>query len=319
MTATGTGSGFGSDSSEARVKRVRALRITTGTAAGIVSLTLALVLTLAPESLGLPSSPALYEKVRAQDRATEGVLVAWALLAVPVGGLLQTPVARLRGARIAAGWALLASYWLYVLLVAVAVWQVQSLFPPPGGPGKSGGLLGALTMLVLATPVCAACSGAVFRPVPGEDSDTPGGQVRSHLAAVALLSWVFNGVFIGALIGRNFSFPWAGSFAMFFPGGILWGFHAGAALGMLIGARLQRAPEARAETTRLAASLTRTATALLLCCLCVAQLGWFFPAWAVSLVSLPALVALFTLASRNERLGRWVELRTLELPKGGFD
>ncbi|MFD7765382.1 hypothetical protein [Streptomyces sp. NPDC059787] len=319
MTTTGTGSRFGPEPSEARVKRVKVLRITAGTAAGVVSLTLALTLTLAPASLGLPSSPALYEKVRAQDRAAEGVLVAWALLAVPVGGLLQTPVARLRGARIAAGWVLLAGYWLYVLLVAVAVWQVQGLFPPPDGPGKSGGILGALTALALATPVCAACSGAVFRPVPGENGDTLGGQIRGHLATVALLSWAFNGVFVGALIGRNFSFPRAGSFAMFVPGGVLWGFHAGAALGMLIGARLQRAPEARAGTTRIAASLARTATALLLCCLCVAQLGWVLPAWMVALSGIPAIIALSVLASRNERLDRWVEFRTLELPKGGFD
>lgn len=312
-------SGSGPELSEAHVKRVKALRITAGTVAGVASLALALALTLTPESFGLSPSPALYEKVRAEERGLEGIVVAWALLAVPVGGLLQTPVARLRGARITAGWALLAGYWLYVLLVAVAAWQVQGLLPPPDGPGKSGGLFGALTALALATPVCAACSGAVFRPVPGEHGDTLGGQVRGHLATVALLSWCFNGVFVGMLIGKNFGLPRSGSFAMFFPGGLLWGFHAGAALGMLIGARLQRAPEARAATTDVAASLARTATALLLCCLCVAQLGWILPAWAVALGGFPALIALFTLASRSERLGRWVEFRTLELPKGGFD
>ncbi|MEV5998112.1 hypothetical protein AB0M25_01945 [Streptomyces griseomycini] len=311
-----TRSGSGPRLSEAHVKT---LRITAGTAAGVVSLALALALTLTPESFGLPSSPALYEKVRAEGRGLEGIVVLWALLAVPVGGLLQTPVARLRGARIAAGWALLAGYWLYVLLVAVAAWQVQGLFPSHDGPGKSGGLLGALTALALATPVCAASSGAVFRPVPGEHGDTLGGQIRGHLATVALLSWCFNGVFVGILIGRNFAFPRSGSFAMFFPGGLLWGFHAGAALGMLIGARLQRAPEARAATTAVAASLARTAAALLLCCLCVAQLGWFLPAWGVALGGIPALIALLALASRSERLGRWVEFHTLELPKGGFD
>ncbi|GAA3496077.1 hypothetical protein GCM10019016_031780 [Streptomyces prasinosporus] len=309
----------GAEPAEAHVKRVKALRITAGTAAGVASLALALALTLAPESFGLPSSPALYEEVRAEDRGLEGVVVAWALLAVPVGGLLQTPVARWRGARIGAGWALLAGYWLYVLLVAVAAWQVQGLFPSHDGPGKSGGLFGALTALALATPVCAACSGAVFRPVPGEHGDTLGGQIRGHLATVALLSWSFNGVFVSVLIGRNFAFPRAGSFAMFLPGGLLWGFHAGAALGVLIGARLQRAPEARAATTDVAASLARTATALLLCCLCVAQLGWFLPAWVVALGGFPALIALFTLGPRSKRLGRWVEFRTLEPPKGGFD
>ncbi|WP_427764041.1 hypothetical protein [Streptomyces sp. DSM 41931] len=304
---------------EAHVKRVKALRITAGTVAGVASLALALALTLTPGSLGLPSSPALYEKVRAEDRAGEGVIVAWALLAIPVGGLLQTPVARLRGGRIGAGWALLTGYWLYVLLVAVAAWQVQGLFPPPDGPGKSGGLFGALTALALATPVCAACSGAVFRMVPGEHGDTLGGQIRGHLATVALLAWCFNGTFISMLTGKNFAFPRSGSFAMFFPGGLLWGFHAGAALGMLIGARLQRAPEARAVTMAVAASLARTAAVLLLCCLCVAQLGWILPTWAVALSACPVLIALFTLGSRNERLGRWTEFHTLELPKGGFD
>ncbi|MFI0506392.1 hypothetical protein ACH3WN_26645 [Streptomyces albogriseolus] len=304
---------------EAHVERVKALRITAGTVAGVASLALALALTLTPGSLGLPSSPALYEEVRAEDRGGEGVIVAWALLAVPVGGLLQTPVARLRGGRIAAGWALLTGYWLYVLLVAVAAWQVQGLFPPPDGPGKSGGLFGALTALALAPPVCAACSGAVFRRVPGEHGDTLGGQIRGHLATVALVAWCFNGVFISMLIGKNFAFPHSGSFAMFFPGGLLWGFHAGAAVGMLIGARLQRAPEARATTMSVAVSLARTAAVLLLCCLCVAQLGWILPTWAVALSAFPALIALFTLGSRNERLGRWVEFHTLELPKGGFD
>ncbi|MCP9991351.1 hypothetical protein ACF09G_21375 [Streptomyces albogriseolus] len=304
---------------EAHVKRIKALRITAGTVAGVASLALALALTLTPGSLGLPSSPALYEKVRAEDRAGEGVIVAWALLAIPVGGLLQTPVARLRGGRIGAGWALLTGYWLYVLLVAVAAWQVQGLFPPPDGPGKSGGLFGALTALALATPVCAACSGAVFRMVPGEHGDTLDGQIRGHLATVALLAWCFNGTFISMLTGKNFTFPRSGSFAMFFPGGLLWGFHAGAALGMLIGARLQRAPEARAATMAVAASLARTAAVLLLCCLCVAQLGWILPTWAVALSAFPVLIALFTLGPRNERLGHWVEFHTVELLKGGFD
>lgn len=73
---------------------------------------------------------------------------------------------------------------------------------------------------------------------------------------------------------------------------------------MLIGARLQRAPEARTETIRVAASLARTATAVLLCCLCVAQPGWILPARVVGLGSLPAIATLFALASRSERLSR---------------
>ncbi|MEV8594989.1 hypothetical protein [Streptomyces sp. NPDC052012] len=304
--------------SEERVKTVKALRITAGTAAGVVSLALTLALALTPESFGLPASPALYEKVRAEGRGAEGVLALWAVLAVPIGGLLQTPVALLRGARIRAGWVLLAGYWLYVLLVTVAIWQVQDLFPSHGGPGKSGGLLGALAGLALATPVGAACSGAVFRPVPGEHGDTLSAQIRGHLATVALLTWSFNGAFVGMLIGLNFHFPRTGAAAMFFPGGLLWGFHAGAALGMLITARLQRTPDARAATTAFAASLARTATALLLCCLCVTQLGWILPTWTMALLGLGAPLALFALAGRSERLGRWVEFRTLELPKDGF-
>ncbi|MEU1081448.1 hypothetical protein ABZ368_14575 [Streptomyces sp. NPDC005908] len=88
---------------------------------------------------------------------------------------------------------------------------------------------------------------------------------------------------------------------------------------MLIGTRLQRAPEARAATMAVAVSLARTAAALLLCCLCVAQLGWVLPTWAVALSAFPALIALFTLGSRNERLGRWVKYHALELPKDRFD
>lgn len=304
--------------SEARVTTIKALRITAGAAAGVTSLALAVALALTPESFGLPAAPALYKEVQAEGRGFEGILAAWALLAVPIGGLLQTPVAWLRGARIAAGWALLTAYWLYVLTATVAIWQVQDLFPQHGGPGKSGGILGAFASAALAPAVGAACSGAVFRPVPGEHGDTLSAQIRGHLATVALLSWCGNGAFVGILIGLTFDFPRAGSASMFFPGGLLWGFYAGAALGMLITARLQRGPDTRTATTAVAASLARTATALLLCCLCVAQLGWVLPEWAVAGLGLAALVALFALSDRHERLLRWAEFRTLELPKEGF-
>ncbi|CAL9447291.1 ISAs1 family transposase [Streptomyces sp. NPDC093808] len=68
----------------------------------------------------------------------------------------------------------------------------------------------------------------------------------------------------------------------------------------------------------IAASPARTATALLLGCLYVAQFGWFLPDWAVGLRIVLALIVLFIQAPKNERLARWVGLHILELPKGRF-
>jgi hypothetical protein len=54
---------------------------------------------------------------------------------------------------------------------------------------------------------------------------------------------------------------------------------------------------------------------MLTCCLCVSQLGWLLPKWAVALVGLPAPFVLFVVAGRYERLERWVEYRQIEVPK----
>ncbi|WP_328411712.1 hypothetical protein OG542_16655 [Streptomyces violaceus] len=64
-----------------------------------------------------------------------------------------------------------------------------------------------------------------------------------------------------------------------------------------------------------ARSFARTSASLLACCLCVSQLGWLLPAWAVALVGLPAPFVLLVLAGRGERLGRWVEWRRIEVRK----
>ncbi|MGX1302572.1 hypothetical protein RKD35_004060 [Streptomyces albogriseolus] len=88
------------------------------------------------------------------------------------------------------------------------------------------------------------------------------------------------------------------------PGRPLVGFPRGRRIGR---ADRRPPPEARAATMAVAASLARTAAVLLLCCLGVAQLGWILPTWAVALSAFPVLIALFTLGSRDERLGRWLE------------
>ncbi|MGW3859878.1 hypothetical protein ACWEDZ_00110 [Streptomyces sp. NPDC005047] len=288
------------------------LRIAAGVTAGVGALVLTVLLTLTPEAVGLFE----WSRAKAEERgrAGEALVFAWALIALPVAGLLQTPVARMRGARLGAGWALLAGYWLFVLLLAPVAWQVEGLFPATDGPGRSGGLFGAAIGLVIGTVVYAVVSGSVFRETgPGE---APPAQVREHLAAVVVLTAVCTGAVVGLVLGRSFPFPRAGAPAMFLPGGILWGLHAGAAAGLLAAARLRPRPDHRLTAT--AADFARTGTALLVCCLCVSQLGWFLPGWVVAVVGVPAPFLLFVVAGRSEWVGRWVRFRTVELPKGAL-
>ncbi len=289
------------------------LRAVTGVVAGLISLTLTVLLAV--------SRPELLEWARAKaedrGRTDEAFIFVWALIALPLAGLLQTPVARRRGARIGAGWALIAGYWLLVLLLAPVAWQAEGLFPPTDGPGKSGGVFGAAVGLVIGTPVYAVVSGAVFRTVrPGE---TLSEQVRSHVAGVAVLTGVMTGAVVGLACGLGFRFPAAGAPALVLPGGILWGMHAGAALGCLAAGRLQpSSPAPRRTTTEPALAFARTGAALLACCLCVSQLGWALPMWAVVVVGVPAPYLLFVCAARWEWLGRWVTFRVVEVPKGAF-
>lgn len=65
MTAA-TG-GTGSKAPTPRAGTLRIARITAGTTAGVASLALTLLLTTAPERLGLSPTPALFEKVQAED------------------------------------------------------------------------------------------------------------------------------------------------------------------------------------------------------------------------------------------------------------
>ena len=290
------------------------LRIAAGVTAGVGSLVLVVLLTVTPEAVGL------YEwartKAEERGRAGEALIFAWALIALPVAGLLQTPVARMRGARIGIGWALLAGYWLFVLLLAPVAWQVEGLFPATDGPGRSGGLFGAAIGLAIGTVVYAVLSGSVFRLREVRAGETLPAQVRDHLATVVVLTAVCTGAVAGLVLGRNFPFPRAGAPAMFLPGGVLWGLHAGAAAGHLAAARLRPSPDRRLTTT--AADFARTGTALLVGCLCVSQLGWFLPGWVVAVVGVPAPFLLFVVAGRSERVGRWVRFRTVELPKGAL-
>lgn len=288
------------------------VRVAAGVIAGVVSLVLTVLLAMAPEAVGM------FEWARAKagerDRGGEALIFTWALIALPVAGLLQTPVARMRGARIGSGWVLLAGYWLLVLLLAPVAWQVEGLFPATDGPGRSGGLFGAAIALVIGTVVYAVISGSVFREVRA--GETLPAQVRDHLAAVVVVTTVCAGAVVGLVLGRGFPFPRAGAPAMFLPGGVLWGLHAGAAAGLLAAARLRPYPDQRLTTT--AADFARTGTALLVCCLCVSQLGWVLPTWVVAVVGVPAPLLLFVVAGRSKWVGWWVRFQTVELPKGAL-
>ncbi|MFD6168144.1 hypothetical protein [Streptomyces coeruleorubidus] len=283
--------------------------ITTGVTAGVVSLALALLLTSFQE---------VSERFRAEDHASDAFIFAWALVALPVAGVLHTPLALARRARIGAGWALIASYWLYVVLMAAVAWQVRDFFPAPDSPGKAGGLFGGAILLVIGTPVFVVGSGGVFREVREVRSanDSPlATQIRDQLTAVTVLCCTFLGAVTGLISGFNFSFPHDGFPAMFLPGGLLWGALAGAALGMRAGALITNSPDSRRTMTDDAKSFARTAASMLTCCLCVSQLGWLLPVWAVALIGLPAPFVLFVVAGRCEWLGRWVQLRQIEVPK----
>jgi sugar phosphate permease len=99
----------GGGASGTPTRRTKGARIAAGTTAGAASLVLTLLLTATPERLGLSTVPELFERVRAEDRASDAFIFAWALITIPVAGLLHTPLALARRARIGAGWALIAS------------------------------------------------------------------------------------------------------------------------------------------------------------------------------------------------------------------
>lgn len=285
----------------------KAARIMAGVAAGGASLVLALLLT--------SSSPELFEWARAEDRTSEGFIFVWALIALPAAGLLHTPQALVRRQRVSAGWTLIAGYWLYVALMAALAWQVQGFFPADDAPGKNGGLFGAAILLVIGTPLFAVGSGAVFRGK--RDATTP--RLREHVTAVTILCCTLTGLVAGLTFGYNFALPRNGFPAMFLPGGALWGLLAGAALGMRAGALLTSSANSRRRMTGDAKSFARTSTAVLGCCLCVSQLGWLLPTWAMVTVGVSAPFVLFVVAARDEaRLGRWVQLRQIELPRGAL-
>ncbi|WOT35040.1 hypothetical protein [Streptomyces coeruleorubidus] len=166
MTAPTGGGTVGSTSAG----RAKVVRITTGVTAGVVSLALALLLTSFPE---------VSERFRAEDPASDAFIFAWALVALPFAGVLHTPLALARRARIGAGWALIASYWLYVVLMAAVAWQVRDFFPAPDSSGKAGGLFGGAILMVIGTPVFVVGSGGVFREV----REVPG---RSHRRPLGL-------------------------------------------------------------------------------------------------------------------------------------
>ncbi|MET9526855.1 hypothetical protein [Streptomyces coeruleorubidus] len=302
-------------------RRGKASRIAVGITAGAASLVLALLLTSSPGRFGLSTSPELFERVRAEDRGSDAFIFVWALIAIPVAGILQTPLALARRARIGAGWALIASYWLYVVLMAAVAWQVRDFFPAPDAPGKNGGLFGGVILMVIGLPLFVVGSGGVFREVRevGSDNDNPlSTQIRDQLTAVTVLCCTFLGAVTGLISGFNFSFPHDGFPAMFLPGGLLWGALAGAALGMRAGALITSSADSRRRMTDAAKSFTRTAASMLACCLSVSQLGWLLPVWAVALVGLAAPYVLFVVAGRYERLGWWVEYRQIEVPKGAL-
>jgi hypothetical protein len=275
---------------------------------------MAILLRSSPERFGLPPFPEIFERARAEGRSSEAFIFVWALIAIPVAGLLQTPLALARRAKIGAGWALIAGYWLYVAVTAGVAWHVQDFFPATDAPGKNGGWFGSAIMMVIGTPLFVVGSGGVFRQVREGDS-TPAAQIRDHLAAVTVLCCTLIGAVTGLTVGFGFAFPRDGFPAMFLPGGILWGALAGAALGMRAGALLTNSADSRRRMTDDAKSFTRKATAMLACCLCASQIGWLLPVWAVALAGLAAPYVLFVVAGRYERLGWWVQLRQIQVPK----
>ncbi|MFF8671438.1 hypothetical protein [Streptomyces sp. NPDC015242] len=308
MTATADKAG-----SERPMRRAKAARVTTGIAAVVVALVLALALTSSPERFGLSASPEVFENVHAEGRSSEAFIFVWALIALPVAGLLHTPSALARRARVGTGWALVAGYWLYVVLTAAVAWEVARLFPATDAPGKEGGLFGAAILLVVSPPLFVVSSGGVFRE--GRERGTP---VRDQLTAFAILCCSFIGLVAGLTTGYNFSFPRAGFPAVFLPGGALWGLTAGAAVGMGIGAVLTASTDRRRTLSDDAKSFARTATALLALCLSLSQLGWLLPSWAVALIGVPAPFVLFATAGHFVWLERWVQYRQIELPKGAL-
>ncbi|GGS88708.1 hypothetical protein [Streptomyces violaceus] len=160
-------------------------------------------------------------------------------------GLLQTPLALTRHARVGAGRALIAGYWLYVVLTAWVAWQVQGFFPAMDAPGKNGGLFGAAIPMVLGTPLFVVDSGSVFPEVRGEG--TLSAQIRDQLTAFTVLCCTCIGLVAGLMSGRAFDFPGDGFPARFLPGGAPWGLLAGSALGTLIGVLLPAPPTAAAR------------------------------------------------------------------------
>lgn len=169
--------------------------------------------------------------------------------------------------------------------------------------------------MVIGTPLFVVGSGGVFREVRRDNDSTLSLQIRDQLTAVTVLCCTFIGAVTGLTSGFNFSFPHDGFPAMFLPGGILWGLLAGAALGMRSGALITKSADSRRRMTDDAKSFARTAAAMLTCCLCVSQLGWLLPVWAVALVGLPAPFALLALSTRHEGLGQWLEWRQIEVRK----
>jgi hypothetical protein len=297
--------------SEGPTRRARAARVTTGIAAAVVALVLALALTSSPERFGLSTTPEIFLSIRAEGRSSEAFVFVWALIALPVAGLLHTPSALVRRARIGTGWTLVAGYWLCVALMAAVARELAGFFPATDAPGKQGGLFGAAILLVLSSPLFVVGAGGVFRE--GRERGTP---VRDQLTAFTILSSTFLGLVAGLTTGYNFSFPRTGFPAVFLPGGALWGLMAGAALGMGIGALLTASTDRRRALGDDAKSFARTATALLALCLSLSQLGWLLPGWAVALIAVPAPFVLFATAGRYAWLERWVQYRQIELPKG---
>ncbi|MCX4818606.1 hypothetical protein OG883_01520 [Streptomyces sp. NBC_01142] len=269
-----------------------------------------------PEWFGLSSSPPLFEAIAEQDRGVEAFIFGWLLVTIPAAGLLQTPVARYRRARVGAGWALIAAYWLVVLLLALAAWKIQGFFPAHGGRGKSGGIFGAAIALTLGWPTALICSGGVFLKVRAGGASLSD-QVRGQLTTVLMIMFAFIGGFAAMLLGAGLVLPRDGAAMMFIPG-LVWGGFLGLALAVLLAALLHFGPDGtarRAATLRSAASLARFGGLLLGISLTLAQLGWILPFWVMAILSFPAFFGSLVYAARHERLRHWLDFTLPELSK----
>ncbi|MGI5466167.1 hypothetical protein [Streptomyces sp. CA-132043] len=236
-----------------RQKGVRGLRIAAGILAGTGALGLAIAAFIAADDSRTGALP-LFTRLVGEQRAVESFIPAWYLIAVPLAGLLHSPVAILRRARLAPGWALLAGYWLWGVAMTLLARVSADLFPAAGAPGKSGGMLGATLFVSLLMLAGHAIGGMVFVSTGPEDL-----PLREHLRRwlLEVAPWSLAGAGVLAAYPLTaLAPPQAERLAQL--SGFVWGLLLGLAMGFLARAAAQWGPSRAAAR----AGNVRTATRL---------------------------------------------------------